>query len=164
MAYWTVARTEPHRERFAIQMLAVRGFKETYLPLIKARRRVRNHQTTDTVPMFQNYLFLLLGDFFWDAKNCPGIARLLLDGDRPAKVPDRVIDDLRSREKHGLVVLPEPPGQFKAGDRVRIVHGPFTGLPAFYAGQSSRERVRVLLTLLGSSRPVTMQVTDIEAV
>jgi transcription antitermination factor NusG len=62
------------------------------------------------------------------------------------------------------VVLPEPPGRLKAGDRVRVIHGPFAGLPALYYGQSSRARVRVLLQLLGSARPVAMQAADIEAV
>jgi hypothetical protein len=37
MTYWAVARTQPQREQFAIKMLAIRSFTETYLPCIRAR-------------------------------------------------------------------------------------------------------------------------------
>jgi transcriptional antiterminator RfaH len=164
MGYWACARTEPSREDFAVKMLAIKGFRNTYLPRIKAARRLRHNRMTSDVPLFANYLFLVIEDHFYEAMWCPGVARLLLDGDRPAKVRDGVIEALKAREVNGFVKLPEPPGQFKAGDKVRVIHGPFTGLPGLYAGQSAKDRVRVLLTLFGSSRPVMMMRVDIEAV
>jgi hypothetical protein len=54
--YWAVCRTECGREMFAVKMLALRGFKETYLPLIKARKT--RHWTADAAPLFKKkYLF-----------------------------------------------------------------------------------------------------------
>jgi transcription antitermination factor NusG len=73
---------------------------------------------------------------------------LVLDGDRPAKVPDQVITDLRGRECNGLVDLPADPG-FRRGDTVRIVRGLFAGQLALFEGQRPHERVAVLLQLLG---------------
>jgi transcriptional antiterminator RfaH len=167
MGFWAVARTQPNREDFAIKMLAIKGFPETYLPLIKEKiPHEKSRFTRVEGPMFKNYLFLVIEDRFWDAMKCPGISRLLMDGIRPAKVRDGVVEALKAREVNGYVKLPGLPGldALKAGDRVKIIHGPFAGLPAFYAGQSSRDRVKVLLTLLGSSRPVTMASADIEAI
>jgi hypothetical protein len=37
------------------------------------------------------------------------VKRLIMDGERPVRVPDAVIDKLKGRERHGLVVLPEKP-------------------------------------------------------
>jgi transcription antitermination factor NusG len=164
MAYWAVARTQPNREDFAIKMLAIKGFPETYLPLIKERiPRKKSRFSLFEGPMFRNYLFVALEEFWWDADHCPGVARLLMDGVRPAKVRDGVVEALKAREVNGYVKLPEPPGQLRTGDKVRVIHGPFTGPPGLYAGQSAKDRVRVLLTLFGSTRPVTMRAIDIEA-
>lgn len=162
MAYWAVCRTECGRERFAVQMLALRGFRETYLPRIKGGIRSRGRPAAN-VALFPNYLFVAIVDVWWDAAHCPGVVTLLRDGIQPAKVRNGVVEAIKARELNGFVVLPERSG-FKAGDKVRVIHGPFTGLPGLYAGQSAKDRVRVLLTLFGASRQVTMAAIDIEAV
>ena len=77
--------------------------------------------------------------------------RLVLDGDRLAQVPDKVIAELKGRERNGLGELPLPP-DFKHGDTVRITRGVFTGQLALLEGQRPRERVAVLLQLLGRVR------------
>ena len=74
--------------------------------------------------------------------------RLVLDGDRPAKVPDKVIAELKGREHNGLVELPADPG-FRRGDQVRITRGVFSGQLALFERQRPHERVAVLLQLLG---------------
>jgi transcriptional antiterminator RfaH len=71
-----------------------------------------------------------------------------MDGGRPARVPDGIIAELRSRERDGLVELAKPP-RFRRGDQVRIVQGVFRGHLALYDGMAPRERVMVLLSLLG---------------
>ena len=82
------------------------------------------------------------------ARWAPGVIRLVLDGDRPARVPDRVIAELKRRERNGLVELPPPPG-LRRGDRVRITRGVFAGQLGLYAGMRGHERVVVLLAVLG---------------
>ena len=63
-------------------------------------------------------------------------------------MPDRIISELRGRERNGLITLPPPPG-FHRGDRVRITRGPFAGQLAVFDGMRPHERVAVLLQLLG---------------
>jgi len=48
----------------------------------------------------------------------------VLDGLQPARVPDKVIAELKGRERNGLVELPPLP-RLKRGDRVLIRRGPF---------------------------------------
>jgi transcription antitermination factor NusG len=85
-----------------------------------------------------------------------------MDGVAPAVVPDPVIREIKSREtKNGLIELAP---RIRRGDPVRILRGPFEGQLAIYAGMKPRERIEVLLALLGTRRAVQMPRGDVEAV
>ncbi len=65
---------------------------------------------------------------------------------------------MREREHDGFIVLPEAPPlvpELRIGGRVRICKGPLIGLKGLYAGMRGRERVKVLLQILGSSERST---------
>ena len=81
-----------------------------------------------------------------------------MDGIRPARVADQIIDDLRKREQ-----LPKRPA-LQPGDQVRILQGPFAGQLGLYAGIRPHERVLVLLQLLGGQQRVELPKADVEAV
>jgi transcription antitermination factor NusG len=85
-----------------------------------------------------------------------------MDGVRPARVADQVIDDLRKRERNGLIELPQR-SELKPGDRVRVLHGPLAGQLGLYAGQRPHERVLVLLALLGGPQRVELAKDAVEA-
>jgi hypothetical protein len=71
-----------------------------------------------------------------------------MDGATLAKVPDAVIAEIRSREREGAIdLLPK----IRPGDQVRVLRGPFRDQLPIYAGMSGRDRVAVLLRLLGVS-------------
>ena len=76
-----------------------------------------------------------------------------MDGIRPARVADQIIDDLRKRERNGLIELSQR-SELKPGDQVRILQGPFAGHLGLYAGMRPHERVLVLLALLGGQQRV----------
>jgi transcription antitermination factor NusG len=57
-----------------------------------------------------------------------------------------------------------PKRRLHYGDRVKILAGPFKGHLAIYAGMSPRERVAVLLQILGGPQRVTLAERDVEAV
>ena len=89
-----------------------------------------------------------------------GVVRLLMDGDRPARVADTIIDDIRKREVGGIVRLPKPP-PFQPGDRVRVFRDPFEGHFGLYDGMAPHERIFVLLSLLGSQVRAEMSEADV---
>src|SRR6516164_5325017 len=147
MAYWAVARLEPHRERLALHCLGLAGF-ETYFPRLREKRMSHGRRI----------------EVRWHAARWSvGILGLIMDGIRPAKVADSVIEEIRSRERGGLVELPRRDG-LKAGDQVRILAGPFEGHLGLYAGMRPHERVLVLLALLGGQQRVELPKDSIEAV
>ena len=85
------------------------------------------------------------------------------DHSGPAKVPDGVIAEIRRREVGGLIDLPKPP-PLRRGTRVQILRGPFSGHLAIYADTRPRQRVEILLQLLGGEQRVELPKADIEAV
>jgi transcriptional antiterminator RfaH len=159
--YWCAARTEPRREAAAAHFLGLAGYT-TYLPRLRERRSRGGRRIIATPPLFPSYVFVRVELGWWRARWCVGVADLVTTGGTgPARVPDRVIDELKDREVDGCVALPEPP-RFRAGDPVRITRGPFSLIPALYQGMASRERVMVLLQLLGAPRVLYLPETDIE--
>lgn len=92
-----------------------------------------------------------------------GVTRLVLDGVVPARVPDGVISEIRSRERNGLIEVPKPRG-LQPGDRVLVLRGPFVDQFAIYSGTKPRERVEILLSLLNSQRSIQLSARDVAAV
>jgi transcription antitermination factor NusG len=95
------------------------------------------------------------------ARWAPGTLGLVMSGGLPVRVADAVIDEIRSRERGGLVNLPKLP-EPRPGSRIRILRGPFQGHLGLYAGMQPRERVMVLIALLGGQQRVSLTQRDIE--
>jgi transcriptional antiterminator RfaH len=158
--YWAAAQLAPQRDGLALHCLHQAGF-ETYAPRLRERRSVNGRRVIRTPLLFPGYVFVFVQLQWHTARWSPGVVRLVMDGVAPAAVPDSVIDALRGRERGGLIELPRPP-KFHRGDRVRVLHGPFIGQVGLYAGMKPRERVEVLLGLLGGQR-VTLAADAVEA-
>ena len=141
MAYWAACRLQPHRTALALHVLDLRGF-ETYCPRLRKRRMLRGRRVEVLLPLFPGYTFLRVVTGWWQARWTPGTCGLVMDGAKPAKVPDAVIAEIRSRERKGAIELPP---KLRRGDRVRVLRGPFRDHLAIYAGMSGRDRVAVLL-------------------
>ena len=161
MGYWAVSRLAPQRERLALHCLALAGF-ESYLPKMREQRVFQGRKLELRTPLFPGYCFVLIELQWHAARWAPGTRGLIMDGITPARVPERVIAEIRRREINGLIeVSPKP--LFRRGDRVRILRGPFSGRLAMFTDMRPRERVEVLLRLLGGERYITLAKRDIEA-
>jgi len=157
--YWACAQLEPHREALALHCLQHLGGFETYCPRLREQRRRHGRKIITTPLLFPGYLFVWVVRGWWDARWSAGVGRLIMDGEQPARVPDAVIAEIKSRERGGLVVLPER--RMARGTSVKILRGPFEGRPAIYADTKPQERVEILLSLLGSKIRVTLPRGDV---
>ena len=90
-----------------------------------------------------------------------GITNLVKSGGGPAQLRDDIVDKIRARETDGLIKLPSASKRFKRGDQVAIARGSFRGHLALYDGQSARDRVFILLQLLGRQTRVELAFGDI---
>ena len=114
--YWTVAQLQPNRTGMAMNLLAQEGFT-LYAPKIREQRVIRGHRRKVISALFPGYAFVRIALQWHAACWCPGVVRLVMVGLRPAKVPEAVIQDIRDRERGGIIELPwRGP---KRGDRVR---------------------------------------------
>lgn len=113
--------------------------------------------------MFPRYLFVHLdtaSDNWAPIRSTLGVVSVVRFGQRPAAVPDSLIEDLRRREdEEGVQVLPAE--RYERGARVRITAGSLTGYEAIFLAKTARDRVQVLLAVLGRH---TRTVVDLSAI
>lgn len=155
---WYVVHTRPRAEAKAVLNLDRQGFT-CYLPRYLKRRRHARRVETVAAPLFPRYLFVALDlatQQWWSIRSTFGVSDLVYSGEQPALVPSSIIEDLRAREdEHGLVGLPRRP-QFASGDTVRVINGVFSACLGLFDGMADRERVAVLLDLMGRKVRVVM--------
>jgi transcription antitermination factor NusG len=154
MSYWAVVQVESQCEH-VVRLLLMRARYETYMPrILRARNRI--------APLFPGYLFVRIVDRWYPVIWTIGVVRLLMSGDQPARLPEKAMTEIRKREIGGFVKLPSPTNRLRKGQHVRITRGSFEGQTALCQGMSGKERVWVLLNLLGQKVPVELPSRDLE--
>ena len=154
MNRWYAVYTQPRSESKAFHHLGLQGFKTYYPRYLKVRRHARRVERYAS-PLFPRYLFVSLDieRERWRAiGSTRGVGHLVCQGERPAPVPDDIIDAIVAREDiSGLIALDER-RSFTAGERVELVEGPLAERFGIFECAADSERVVILLNLLG--RPV----------
>jgi transcriptional antiterminator RfaH len=163
VSYWACAQLEARRdrERIALHCLGLAGY-ETYAPRLRERVLRNGRRIWTIMPLFIGYAFVRIELQWHTARWAAGVIRLVMDGAAPAKVPEGVIEDLRRRERDGLVVIPKK--GLLIGGQVRVVAGPFSGRLAIFAGMKPRERCEVLLALLGGQQRTIIPLANVESI
>jgi transcriptional antiterminator RfaH len=152
---WYVVHTQPFREKRAATHLGFQGFR-TFLPLHrKTVRHARQFRVVDA-PFFPRYLFVRFSvehDRWRSIYGTMGVSRLITANDRPLAVADALVAELLDRATpSGVLTVPAP---LTNGQKVRLAVGPFAGLTGTLAALDDRQRVRVLLDLMGTEIAVT---------
>lgn len=160
---WYLVYCKPRQESVARENLARQGY-ETYLPFMREIRRRQGKRVPLIAPMFPRYLFIHLDnrtDNWAPIRSTLGVISLVRFGQTAAQVPDKLIGLLRSREDaQGLQILPAE--EYKPGSRVRITQGGFAGYEGIFQAASGRDRVTVLLDVLGRKARTTVDSASIE--
>lgn len=176
-----MANTKPNSEQTAVDALTAsyRGF-EVYYP--KVIRRVSHAGRVRDVerPFLPRMIFVRDdGSRMHAVNSTPGISSVMRVGTEPALVRDWMLDEIRGRE----IAAPRPgkpdelgqyvdlgiryiPGQccnFKPGEEVRVIDGPFYGFNAiFEKSLDDVGRVGVALSLFGRYNYVCVDVDQLE--
>jgi transcriptional antiterminator RfaH len=162
---WYVVQTHPHAEAKAAAHLLRQGYP-IYLPRYLKRRRHARRSEIVAAPLFPSYLFVaidMLTQRWYSIQSTIGVSRLVCSGDEPAMLPDGIITELQSRhDDAGFVQLDLRP-EYTPGDKVRIVEGAFAECFGLYEGMADRERVAILLDLLGRKVRVVLDSDAIAA-
>jgi transcription antitermination factor NusG len=146
MSYWAIAQVQPQRLAITGTLLDRAGY-EIYAPRVRTRRQAAAPGGLSSL-LFPGYVFVHITDGrFYAVRYTPGVVRLLMAGECPARMPEREIEDLRRREVKGYIWL--PPRVPRIGAKVRIISGPFAGHLALFEGMAGADRLRVLFDFLG---------------
>jgi transcriptional antiterminator RfaH len=147
---WFLIYTKPRQEQTAQTQLTRQGYR-VYLPMIEQHRRRGGKRIHVIEPLFPRYLFIHLDtctDDWGPIRSTIGVSLLVRFGQAPASAPDALIDLLRARESaSGLHVVSGP--DFKSGQPVRVSYGVMQGYEGIFVAANGRERVLVLLDILG---------------
>ena len=167
MTRWYVVQTRALSETNALWHLQNQGYR-CFLPRISAVRRHARRVVHVLAPLFPRYLFvqLDLNVARWRAVNgTRGVVRLLTDGASPLALPFGVVEALLQKcDTRGVVSLTAM-GVFTKGLKVKIRSGTFAGQTAEVneVFAEERDRVHVLLTLLGAETELQLPCYAIEA-
>ena len=168
MIRWYCAYTKAAAEQWARTNLWEHGF-DVYLPLYRKRRRHARRLVVAPAPLFPRYLFVRADLEERGARGIEfarGVSHLVGFGAGPTPVPERVIAELRAREgADGLVDLDDRQGaasRYHSGDRVRIAEGALLDSVGLFQRRLDRERVIVLLELLGRQTQVRVAAAVLE--
>ena len=156
MKRWFVVYTKAAQERIAEINLKKQGF-ETYLPRLALRKKSAGRAISAVVPMFSRYLFvrLDLDAMPWRSVNGTfGVSNLVSFGERPAPVADAVVTEIMQRHDEDGVVRLSAQDVFTPGEKVEIEDGPLAEIKGLFTTASAKERVIVLMSMLGRDVPV----------
>jgi len=106
--------------------------------------------------MFPRYLFIHLDtttDNWAPIRSTFGVSTLVRFGMMPSPVPDDLIGILRKRDD-STGIQDIPMHEFRKGQKVSVEEGPFTGYEGIYLAETSRQRVLVLLDIVGKAAKI----------
>jgi transcriptional antiterminator RfaH len=147
---WYIIRTAQHKERLVKTQVSM-FVDDVYLPLLRTKRPHFGKVINSTAPLFPRYLFarFSVATAYYKLRHTPGVCGLVCAGDEPCEVDVSIVQEIRSRESNGLIVLKEQP--LRPRQRVNIVDGRFVGIQAVFERYlSNDERVAVLLNSVGA--------------
>lgn len=148
---WYVVQTQPNCELKAAQNLINQGY-EIYLPRYLKRRRHARKVDLTAKPLFPRYMFVAIDmatQRWRSIQSTFGVSRLVSNGDSPAVVPEQVLTALKAREDDkGFIQMNSRP-VFASGDRVRVLDGAFMDSFGLFSEMADRDRVSILLDMLG---------------
>lgn len=162
--HWYVLQTKPKKEEEAVSYLSLNGL-EVFYPLMEAFISRNGRMCKELRPLFPGYIF---GKFDVD-QNYPlvrwarGVKKIVGFGGYPTPISEEVVSVIKERtDPQGIFRVKH---HFEPNDVVRIKTGPMKDLLGiFERGLSDRERVWILLRLIGYQPAVEIHCSMLEKV
>jgi transcriptional antiterminator RfaH len=155
---WFAVYTKPRSEELARGHLARQGF-DCLLPRLKRVLRASGGMQQRIEALFPRYLFLRVNpdlESLAVVRSTRGVCGLVRAGLEPVRVPQHVIDGILHRIDDDTSCVRLDPPALAPGCRVRVSDGPFAGFEAVFKAACGRDRVRLLLSLLGLQSEVVV--------
>ena len=155
---WFVVRTKARQELRAIHHLEEQGFN-VHCPQIPKYNRLK--EVVGKQVLFPGYCFVQSGELsIASIRSTPGVIGLVSFSSQgtPATLVPAALEAI-----HGVEAFySEKVSGLKPGGAVRLIEGPFKGFKGLYS-KRSKDRVEVLLTLLGQQQRILVPSSQVIA-
>jgi transcriptional antiterminator RfaH len=162
---WYVVQTQINAETKAARNLVRQGF-EIYLPRYLKRRSHARKIEKVAAPLFPRYMFVRIDmatQRWRSIQSTFGVSRLVCNGSDPTPIAQQVLNSLKACEdESGYVKLDQRP-KFALGEKVRVLAGVFAENLGLFDGLADRDRVAILLDLLGRKVRVSIEADMVAA-
>ncbi len=159
MKQWYVINTKPHQEEKALINLARQGY-DAWLPrftksVCHARKVVKKKEA-----LFPGYLFVFfdIENTYWTRIRHTYGVKSIIGNTKPASIDSEFIKKLQENLKEGSFIASS---EYQEGDEIKIVLGPFANTIATIKKLLPKQRVEILLDLLGGNVTTQMQRSSI---
>ena len=165
MKQWYVVQTHAMAEEKAAFNLKRQGYG-AYLPRYLKKRSHARRIDWVARPLFPCYLFVKMDveATQWQAiRSTIGVSHFICLGEQPAPVPEGIVEAIIVREdENGLVGL-SLGVLFEKGQEVEITNGPMAEISAIFDCVDDKDRVFVLIDLLGRQVRVRVPLEAVQA-
>ncbi len=160
-----------HKVKAALERrVAERGegnsFGAIVVPTGKAIDLVRGKKKSVERRLFPGYILaqIALNDQAWFlVHSTPKVIGFVGEGDTPAVIPDREVQEILQRVEAGVIV-PRSKALLEVGEKVKVIDGPFQDFSGtVQAVKTDRSRVSVAITVFGRPTPVELDFCQVEA-
>ena len=150
MKKWYLIKTKLRQENTAIINLENQGYT-TYCPIVKINK--------NNVVLFPGYIFIYLdkhNENWSPIRSTKGVINFVRFGLSFAQVPDHIIEYLRVNQANSEEKLKKL-SKFKEGDKVQITDGVFKNCVAIFNSSKPKERIVLLMNILGQQQSITIK-------
>lgn len=157
---WWALYTRHQHEKTVAEMLSFKGI-EVLLPLYEAKRRWKDRDKLQSLPLFPGYVFVrttLLRKLH--VLSTPGVHMILHRGQEIATIPDYEIEAIQKAVSTPAKVEPHP--YIKCGTRVRMIRGPLVGTHGILIRKKNASRLVLSVDMLAQSVSVEVCTADVE--
>lgn len=151
---WMVVKTKPHQERYAAKNVRRQGHA-CIAPF------VTEEDSRKEVPLFAGFIFVQ-GPAWHYLKGTYGVVYPIMMGDKPALMPLREMRDILRRVGEDDVITIKAE-KFSPGQHIKFRRGAWLGYKGVYNKAVGKNRVRILLRLLGGQHELEFDRGDITA-
>jgi transcriptional antiterminator NusG len=122
-------------------------------------------RSISTQKIFPGYVIVEMefnDDTWFIVKNTPGVTGFVGSGRTPLPLSDEEVENIM-RHMSATEEKPRPRVVFEAGERVKVIEGPFYNFSGYVADiNEERGRLKVMVDILGRSTPVELDFLQVE--
>lgn len=151
LSEWFVVKTKTNQERHAAIAIRRKGYS-AFAPYIAGE--VHGHYRES--PLFPGHIFVR-GQQWYFLKATSGVLYPIMMGEQPGYMPVKDMSILLRVSADDDLIATEKHEKFVQGDKLRIRTGPWKDHWGSFLGAKGKDRVRLLMTVLGAQHELEFQ-------